>query len=312
MASIVYMKYYENDGEGKVKIPSILDVSSNNEGKEDIKRLFHIEEGRDSPVYTAKPVALISFLLGFAAEASGVFLDFFGGSGTTAHAVINLNREDNGSRKYILVEQGAYFDTVLKPRIQKVIYAAEWKDGKPVEGSLGSSHCFQYLRLESYEDTLDNLDLKRPSVSVPTLFAEDHDEYLLKYMLDHETREARLNVAAFATPFDYKLRVRRNGVETQVGVDLVETANYLLGLTVTARRALSHQERAYRVVEGTVGDDSIVVIWRNTQTLDLTKEAAFVQEKILTDHAVDRVYINGDSHVPNASPIETAFVNAMR
>lgn len=46
-------------------------------------------------------------------------LDFFAGSGTTAHATIALNREDRGSRKYILVEQGEYFDTVIKPRIQK-------------------------------------------------------------------------------------------------------------------------------------------------------------------------------------------------
>jgi adenine-specific DNA-methyltransferase len=250
--------------------------------------------------------------LKFWADESALVLDFFAGSGTTAHAVINLNREDDGNRKYILVEQGAYFDTVLKPRIQKVIYARDWKDGKPVEGSQGSSHCFQYVRLESYEDTLDNLDLKGPAAPVPTLFAEDHDDYLLKYMLDHETRETRLNVAAFTTPFDYKLRVRRNGVETQVGVDLVETANYLLGLGVTARRALSHQGRTYRVIEGTVGDDLIIVVWRNTEKLDLQKEAAFVQEKILADRAVDRIYINGDSHVPNATPIETVSVNAMR
>ncbi|MFH3575272.1 DNA methyltransferase, partial [Acinetobacter baumannii] len=45
--------------------------------------------------------------------------DYFAGSGTTAHATIALNREDHGNRKYILVEQGEYFDTVIKPRIQK-------------------------------------------------------------------------------------------------------------------------------------------------------------------------------------------------
>ncbi len=60
-------------------------------------------------------------------------LDYFAGSGTTGHAVINLNREDEGNRKFILVEMGEYFETVLKPRIQKVIYASQWKDGKPQE-----------------------------------------------------------------------------------------------------------------------------------------------------------------------------------
>jgi len=65
-------------------------------------------------------------------DINSICLDFFAGSGTTAHAVINLNREDGGRRKYILVEMGQYFDTVLKPRIQKVVYADTWKNGKPV------------------------------------------------------------------------------------------------------------------------------------------------------------------------------------
>lgn len=89
-----------------------------------------------------------------------VCLDFFAGSGTTGHAVINLNREDKGKRKYILIEMGEYFDEITKPRIQKVIYSQEWKDGKPV-GRKGSSHCLKYIRLESYEDALNNLVLQR-------------------------------------------------------------------------------------------------------------------------------------------------------
>lgn len=64
-----------------------------------------------------------------------IILDYFAGSGTTGHAVISLNRQDQGKRKYILVEQGEYFDTVLKPRIQKVVYSADWKDGKPAPSS---------------------------------------------------------------------------------------------------------------------------------------------------------------------------------
>ena len=60
-----------------------------------------------------------------------ICLDYFAGSGTTGHAIINLNREDGGRRKFILVEMGDHFDTVLLPRIKKVTYAPEWKDGKP-------------------------------------------------------------------------------------------------------------------------------------------------------------------------------------
>ena len=64
-------------------------------------------------------------------------LDYFAGSGTTGHAVFILNGQGGGRRKCILVEMADHFDTVLKPRIQKVAYAADWRDGKPIAGSLG-------------------------------------------------------------------------------------------------------------------------------------------------------------------------------
>ncbi|MBS9779225.1 MAG: site-specific DNA-methyltransferase [Moraxellaceae bacterium] len=89
-----------------------------------------------------------------------LILDYFAGSGTTAHATIALNREDNGKRKYILVEQGEYFNTVIKPRIQKVVYSPDWKNGKPQlpkkitdenNPYQGISHCLKVLKLESYE-----------------------------------------------------------------------------------------------------------------------------------------------------------------
>src|SRR3546814_7297811 len=59
------------------------------------------------------------------------FSDFFGGSGSSAHAVIQANREDGGRRKFLTVEMGHYFDTLTKPRILKAIYASDWKGGAP-------------------------------------------------------------------------------------------------------------------------------------------------------------------------------------
>jgi len=88
-------------------------------------------------------------------QGAGCVLDFFAGSGTTAHAVINLNREDGGSRKYLLVEMGDYFHTVLLPRIKKVIYSKDWKDGNPVSRE-GGGHFLKYYTLEQYEETLKN------------------------------------------------------------------------------------------------------------------------------------------------------------
>lgn len=80
-------------------------------------------------------------------------LDFFGGSGTTAHAVINSNRKDAGNRRYVLVEMAEYFDSVILPRIKKVVFCEKWKDGKAAGGD-GVSHFLKYCQLEQYEEAL--------------------------------------------------------------------------------------------------------------------------------------------------------------
>ena len=72
-------------------------------------------------------------------KSDGVVLDFFAGSGTTAHAVISLNRDEELDRSYVMIEQGDYFDTVLKPRIQKVIFSADWSEGTPTSLDTGNA-----------------------------------------------------------------------------------------------------------------------------------------------------------------------------
>jgi len=184
------------------------------------------------------PAALYETLLGAGTNENGVILDYFAGSGTTAHAVINLNREDGGKRKYILVEMGDYFDTVLKPRIAKVVYSESWKNGKPASRQTGISHCFKYLRLESYEDTLNNLrfDDNEARDNAIAANASLKEDYMLHYLLKVETRDSQslLNIDAFADPCSYKLKVKKPGSDEYVvkNVDLIETFNYLIGLRV--------------------------------------------------------------------------------
>lgn len=169
---------------------------------------------------------------------NGTTLDYFAGSGTTGHAVIKLNREDEGKRKYILVEMGDYFDTVLKPRIAKVAYSESWKDGKPNDRNTGISHCFKYLRLESYEDTLNNLHfdenpIRRKAVAADASLKED---FMLHYLLNVETRgsQSLLNIDAFVDPTAYTLKVKKPGSDEYIlrNVDLMETFNYLIGLRI--------------------------------------------------------------------------------
>ena len=84
----------------------------------------------DENIYP-KSVHTVEDSIRLSSDEDSLTMDYFAGSGTTGHAVINLNREDGGERKFILVEMGEYFDTVMLPRIKKVTFTPEWKDGKP-------------------------------------------------------------------------------------------------------------------------------------------------------------------------------------
>lgn len=250
-----------------------------------------------------KPPKLVEHLFYSTVESDGYFLDFFAGSGTSGHAVINLNREDGKNRKYILIEMGDYFDTVLKPRIKKVIYSKDWKDGKPVSRK-GSSHIFKYIKLESYEDALNNIQLKRSpqqQIAMDEMMSpEAKEEYMLSYMLDIEAKGSAslLNIDAFSNPFDYKMVITQ-GTESRITkVDLVETFNYLIGLHVKTIDVI----KGIKVITGTLRTgENVLVIWRNTNEVSNEQlEDFFIKQGFNTrDSEFDRIYVNGDNHLEN-------------
>lgn len=92
----------------------------------------------------AKPVRLIEYLMTISKmNKDAIILDSFAGSGTTAHAVLNMNRADGGNRRFILVEMGNYADTITAERVKRVIDG--YGEGKKaVEGTGGS---FSYYEL---------------------------------------------------------------------------------------------------------------------------------------------------------------------
>lgn len=228
-----------NESESDFRAYDINDLSKYGWGtNEDANEELHQILGEQYASSYPKPSKLLTLLLASSRHSQGYWFDYFAGSGTTGHAVINLNREDNGNRKYILVDIGDYFDTVMKPRITKVIYSKGWKDGKPTARTTGVSHCFKTIRLESYEDTLNNLRLdqnpqRNKAVAANPALKED---YMLRYLLDVETRgsQSLLNIDAFADPCRYTLDVKKPGTDEYAtrAVDLIETFNYLIGLRV--------------------------------------------------------------------------------
>ncbi|HQU32340.1 MAG TPA: DNA methyltransferase, partial [Candidatus Brocadia sapporoensis] len=239
-------------------------------------------------------------------SAKSIIVDYFAGSGTTGHAIINLNREDGGKRKYILVEMGEYFDTVLKPRIQKVVYSKDWKDGKPVSRE-GISHIFKYMKLESYEDTLDNLIIKRDKKQQKTLTASKtaKEEYMLGYMLDIETRgsDSLLNIDRFEDPFSYTLEIRHDNELKTTKVDLVETFNYLIGLYVEQTEVI----RGFKVIRGRLRTgEKTLVIWRNTKEKSNKElDTFFLKQGYNTqDFEFDKIFVNGDNNLENLKVAE--------
>ena len=266
--------------------------ASSNHGAKILKDLF-VENPLDFP----KSVPLVEDCIRASGgnEQNTKIIDFFAGSGTTGHAVVNLNREDEGQRKYILVEMGNHFDTVLLPRMKKIVHSSDWKDGKPVSGK-GLSQLFKYVRLESYEDTMDSLELRPLSEGQARLLARNAalaEDYRLRYALGEETaHSACLLGRHFTDPFAYTLSVVRDGVRRETSVDLPETFNYLIGLRLESRRRID----GVLTITGTDAEGrKCLILWRNLdETNAEALDAWFDRHRGQFGEALDVIYANGD------------------
>ena len=331
--------YFSKNGDGVPRIKRFLsevkdgvtpltlwtyeEVGHNQEAKKELVGFFNVGveiSAEELSKATPKPVRLLNRVLTVGSDDHSLILDFFAGSGSTAHAVIEANR-NSGKRKYILVEQGEYFNTVLKPRIQKTVYAAEWKDGKPVPdkdtGSLkGIAHAVKVLKLESYEDTLNNLVLARPAdLFAPTSSENMARDYLLHYMLDVESRSSLLNTDAFRRPFSYQMDIAADsaGASVRTPVDLVETFNYLLGLTVDAVDDKRFSE-GYVMIEGCLKNEHVLLVWRDCGKWDYDTLPKLLDKKQIAagDSEYAEIYINGDHTLPTVFQDNDADGGAIR
>ena len=256
------------------------------------------------------------------ADINDIIFDFFGGSATTSHAVIELNRNNEESqRKYVLVEMGEYFKTVTLVRTLKCIYSADWKDGKPISRNTGVSHIMKYMLLEQYEDALNNIQLKKDE-SLSSLFGDD---YTINYMFDLEAKGSLLNLDAFKAPFSYEMNITEKNEMKFRKVDVCETFNYLIGLTVKHQGIIRTYDSlpaakpmyegavdlvkgtqfAFRQIEGTLPDGrKALVIWRTISDDFMASNAAldayFEKYRINPlDREYDIIYVNGDNNLEN-------------
>lgn len=260
-------------------------------------------------------------------DKGGLVLDYFAGSGTTAQATMLLNKEDGGTRKFVLVEMGTYFERTTKPRVKKAMYASgikSWDGGRPIVRNDSTSGIIKYSVLESYEDALSNIELSDDGSMMASLLGE---EYLIHYMVDLESRGSLLDVEAFSNPFAYTMKITEKNECEERSIDLCETFNYLIGLTVASQSAISYflskpaenpayegavdlisdisGQYAFRQIEGTLPDGRrALVIWRTVTDDVIASNAALdayftTYRKNAQDRKYDVIFVNGDSNLEN-------------
>lgn len=149
-------KLFTFEAKDGMTAPSIWDdVGFNQHASGELEQIFAVKAHFDTP----KPTALIERILQIAAHKDSIILDSFAGSGTTAHAVLNLNAQDGGSRRFILTEMMDYAEEITAERVRRVI-SGYGEDAKAVSGVGGS---FGYYTIgEALFDEEGNLNSAVP------------------------------------------------------------------------------------------------------------------------------------------------------
>lgn len=136
-------KTYLEEREGSVPWTwwSNKEVGHSQEAKKEIIDLLGSSTAFDTP----KPVRLLKRIFEICTDENAIILDSFAGSGTTAHAVLELNKEDGGNRKFILVEMEDYADKTTAERVRRVIKGVKGTKDEALKKGLGGS--FSYFEL---------------------------------------------------------------------------------------------------------------------------------------------------------------------
>jgi adenine-specific DNA-methyltransferase len=137
---VAYEKMYFEEGKvKKIKERSILyELANTGDASNELKEIFGVKDVFDNP----KPTELIKFLIRYTTQGDSIVLDSFAGSGTTAHAVLDLNKEDGGNRKFILVECEDYANEITAERVRRVIKGVSGARDDSLRNGLGSSVSF--------------------------------------------------------------------------------------------------------------------------------------------------------------------------
>ena len=260
--------------------------------------------------FTENSEILLKRVIETTSDNNDLVLDFFLGSGTTTAVAQKLGR------KWLGVEMGEHFWTVVLPRMKKTLYydksgISKEKDVKVKYNAKNAGGFFKYHTLEQYEDALENIEFENLNETQQKLLNELSD-YFVKYMLEWETKKSKtfLNAAKLKDPFNYKLKIIEDYKPVAVNADIVETFNYLLGINVNKYKILNRNGRKYVYVFGEKEGKKATIVWRNLKELDLEKDKEEI-EKTIKDFNPDEIYVNGDAIIEGFRPIEPLFNSLM-
>ena len=120
------------------------DVGNTQGAKKELVSILDFDRSEDV-FNTVKPTSLVKRILQIAADKDSIVLDSFAGSGTTAHAVLALNKEDGGNRRFVLVECEDYVDRLTAERVRRVAKGVPGAKDKDLEAGLGGT--FSYFKV---------------------------------------------------------------------------------------------------------------------------------------------------------------------
>lgn len=177
-------KEYYIEFKERTKSATTLDFIDNKFSNDNSRKL--IENIFGSKIFEySKPSVLIEYLIYLSTQKNAIILDSFAGSGTTAHAVLNLNKQDGGNRKFILVEIEDYAESITAERVKRVI-SGYGEGNKAVEGTGGDFSYYELGKPLFLEENILNEEVGEDKIreyiwysEVKTPYQKQEENYLL-------------------------------------------------------------------------------------------------------------------------------------
>ena len=285
-----------NEDEGGLSVPKSV-FHDYTDGAKQIESLF----GEKGVFRFPKPTTLMGRFFEQTTDAGEWIADYFVGSGTSAQALLRLNKEhgERQKRHFLAVEMGEYLDGIVKNRVKRVMFSVNWKRGEPVNEN-GLRHLVKIQAFEQYEDLLDNLIPIWDDTSLPK-------QVPVSYLFRPE-QNALAATIDLSRPFTQTIRIGK--MREEKTIDLMETWCYLQGYWVKSRRLYREFDRPYLAVETTHG--TLVVFRDIDDAEDDTASLKAILARYVDQNGVSllqRLEVNHDADLRRLS-IDTTLITA--